>query len=159
MHALFPGTFDPPTAGHLDLIERSARLFERVTVAVAANPEKHAFCTVEERLTLLTACTDGLANVTVAHWPGLVVEACRSWECDVLVRGVRGANDYEYESQMAGTNRAMVPELETLLLSTSPRFAHISSTLVRQIAAQGGRVSPFVPGPVFAFLRERHGAS
>jgi pantetheine-phosphate adenylyltransferase len=155
MHALFPGTFDPPTAGHMDLVERAARLFERLTVALAEHPTKQALFTVEERLELLQQCTSAWPNVLVRRHAGLVVDACRELGCDVIVRGVRSGSDFEYEAQMAGTNRMLLPQIDTLLLVTSPRFAHVRSTLVRQIAAMGGDASQLVPEPVARALRER----
>lgn len=154
-HALFPGTFDPPTLGHLDLVERASVLFERVTVAVATHPEKKSLFGVEERLALLQECSAGLANVQVAAIEGLVVHACLERGAGVVVRGVRSGTDFDYEVQMARTNRAIEPQVETLLLVPDPAHAHISSTLVRQIASMGGRVESLVPPAVARALKQR----
>lgn len=156
-HALFPGTFDPPTLGHLDLVGRAARLFGRVTVGLAEHHSKEAFFGADERLALWRACLSGLEGADVVLLRGLVVDACRELGCQVIVRGVRSGSDFDYEAQMAGTNRALAPAIETALLVTRPELAHISSTLVRQIASMGGDTSPLVPPPVAAALRARFG--
>jgi len=155
LHVLFPGTFDPPTLGHVDLVQRAARLFARVTVGVAENAGKQALFSVDERLALLTECARGLSNVGVARVPGLVVEACEALGCQAIVRGLRSASDYDYEVQMAGTNRVLSPGVDTVFLQSSAHVAHVSSTLVRQIAQLGGDCSKLVPAPVNAALRRR----
>jgi len=155
IHVLFPGTFDPPTLGHVDLVQRAARLFARVTVGVAENPGKQALFSIEERLALLGECTRGLSNVSVARVTGLVVEACEALGCQAVVRGIRSATDYDYEVQMAGTNRVLAPGVDTVFLPSSAEVAHVSSTLVRQIALLGGDCSKLVPAPVNAALRRR----
>lgn len=154
-HALFPGTFDPPTLGHVDLVERAAAIFGRVTVALAEHPTKTALFSVEERLVLLRACTAHLKNVEVRRLDGLVVQACERLGCDVIVRGVRCGTDYDYEAQMAGTNRAMLPRIDTVLLATSPEHGHVTSTLVRQIALMGGDAERLVPTVVVDALRQK----
>ena len=154
-HALFPGTFDPVTLGHIDLIRRAARLFERVTVAVAVHPEKRELLPLETRLDLLREVTRDVAGVEVVQLPGLVVHGARELGCDALVRGARGAGDCEYEAQMARTNAAMAPGLETVVLFASPEHVHISSTLVRQVAELGGPLESFVPAPVIRALAAR----
>lgn len=154
-HVLFPGTFDPPTLGHLDLVRRAAALFARVTVAVAENAGKQALFDVEERLALLRASTAGLANVSVVRVDGLVVAACRELGAQAILRGLRSAADTDYEAQMARTNRQLAPEVDTLFLPSSAAVAHVSSTLVRQIARLGGDCTPFVPPPVAAALARR----
>lgn len=163
-HAVFPGTFDPFTLGHLDLVRRAAHLFDRVTVAVAEHHSKSALFGVEERLSLAEeslVAEDGssLAGVHVAVLEGLLVEGCRALGAAAVVRGIRSAADLEYERAMALTNRAIAPEVETVLLMPAPEFGHISSTLVRQVARMGGDVTPFVPAPVVAALaRQGHGS-
>ena len=157
LHVLFPGTFDPPTRGHLDLVRRASALFERVTVALAEHPTKTPLFPIAEREALLRECTAGLAGVAVVRLEGLVVDACEALGCDAIVRGVRSGSDYDYEAQMAGTNRTLLPRIDTLFLPTSPEVAHLTSTLVRQIARMGGDVSQLVPQPVAAALRERLG--
>jgi pantetheine-phosphate adenylyltransferase len=156
-HALLPGTFDPPTLGHLDLAGRAARLFGRVTVGLAEHPSKQALFAVEERLALLRECLAGIEGAGVVLLRGLVVDAARELGCQVIVRGVRSGTDFDYEAQMAGTNRVLAPEVETALLVTRADLSHISSTLVRQIASMGGDASPLVPSPVAAALRARFG--
>lgn len=154
-HALFPGTFDPITLGHVDLVRRASVLFERVTVLVAAHATKGHVFDVDQRVALVREALDGLTGVTVATTDGLLVDALAEHGAQVVVRGVRGAADVEYELSMANTNRAMRPQMDTLLLAAAPDLMHVSSTLVRQIASLGGDVSAFVPSNVLAALRER----
>ena len=154
---LLPGTFDPPTLGHLDLVERAARLFARVTLGVAENASKQALFGVEERLALLRAATAGIDNVAVVRVEGLVVDSCRTLGADAILRGLRSGSDFDYEAQMARTNRALAPAVDTVFLASSATVAHVSSTLVRQIAALGGDCSALVPPPVAAALARRFG--
>jgi pantetheine-phosphate adenylyltransferase len=154
-HALFPGTFDPFTRGHLDLVDRAARIFGKVTVAVARNPEKQSLFSPEERAELARAALSGIAGVAVTLIPGLVVQACEDLGADVIVRGVRSGSDFDFEAQMARTNRGLLPRIETVLLAPAPELAHVSSTLVRQIASMGGDPSGLVPPNVAAALRSR----
>lgn len=154
-HALFPGTFDPLTLGHLDLIQRSLAMFDSVTVLVAGHPSKKHLFNVEQRLELVRGALQGIEHVHVAATTGLLVEACEEHGANVVVRGVRGPGDLEYEVQMANTNRAMRPAMDTIFLAAAPEHAHITSTLVRQIASMGGDVSAFVPPNVLSALRER----
>jgi pantetheine-phosphate adenylyltransferase len=154
-HALFPGTFDPFTTGHLDLVRRAAALFGRVTVGIAAHPEKQHLFGVEERASLAREATAGIAGVSVCALEGLLVAACEAIGADVIVRGVRSGTDFDYEVQMARTNRALLPRIDTVLLVPDPNVAHVSSTLVRQIASMGGDVSHFVPPCVDRALRRR----
>ena len=157
-HALFPGTFDPPTVGHLDLVGRALALFGRVTIAVAHNPEKKTLFDVAERVELCRLATRRIAGVEVVATDGLVVDACERLGADVIVRGVRSGTDFDYEVDMARTNRAMLARIDTVLLAPSPEHAHVSSTLVRQIAKLGGDCSRFVPPEVAAVLERRFGA-
>jgi len=154
-HALFPGTFDPFTLGHLDLLERTVRLFGRATVGIARNAEKRSLFDAEERAELVRGAIAGLDGAEVALVPGLVVQACEDLGADVIVRGVRGGADLEFEIQMAQTNRTLLPRIDTVLLAPAPALAHVSSTLVRQIAAAGGDVSAFVPRNVADALRAK----
>lgn len=157
-HALFPGTFDPFTVGHLDLVRRALALFGRVTVGIAAHPDKHHLFSDAERADLARAATADLRGVEVRAIEGLLVSACDAIGADVIVRGARSGSDFDYEVQMARTNRAMLPRIETVLLVPDPSCAHVSSTLVRQIAAMGGDVSLFVPDCVERALRRRFAA-
>ena len=154
-HALYPGSFDPPTVGHLDLVARARALFGRVTVAVAYNPEKKTMFGVEERVELFRAATRSLAAVEVVAIRGLIVQACLDLGTDVIVRGVRSGTDFDYEVEMARTNRQMLGRIDTVLLAPAPEHAHVSSTLVRQIASLGGDASRFVPPVVAEALRAR----
>jgi pantetheine-phosphate adenylyltransferase len=154
-HALFPGSFDPFTLGHLDLVRRASRIFPRLTIGVARNPEKQALFDPEERAEMAREATRGIAGVEVALIAGLVVHACRELGADVVVRGVRSGSDFDYEAQMARTNRVLAPEVDTLLLAPAPEHAHLSSTLVRQIAALGGDASALVPQNVARALQRK----
>ncbi len=154
-HALFAGTFDPPTFGHLDVVRRAARLFERVTLGLADHPEKHPLFSIEERLLLCRELTRSIENVEVARVTGLVVDAARELGATVLVRGVRNARDFDYEVEMARTNRALLPELDTVLVVPDAAHAHITSTLVRQIARLSGDTSTLVPPAIHAALVQR----
>ncbi|MDP6539477.1 MAG: pantetheine-phosphate adenylyltransferase [Planctomycetota bacterium] len=153
--ALFPGTFDPLTFGHQDLIRRARALFDRVVVGVAVHPEKEHLFEAAERAALAREATADLSGVEVCVIEGLLVRACRELECGVIVRGVRGGADFDYEVAMARTNRTLDGDLDTILLAPSPELAHVSSTLVRQIASMGGDVTPFVAPRVVRALRER----
>ncbi len=154
-HALFPGSFDPVTLGHVDLVARALTLVGRVTVAVATNPDKPGLFTAAERVDLLRKSLAHLDRVGVELAPGLVVDAARDLGCDVILRGVRSGSDFDYEAAMARTNRALRPGLETLLMVPAPELAHVSSSLVRQIALCGGDPSAFVPAPVAEALKKR----
>jgi pantetheine-phosphate adenylyltransferase len=154
-HALFPGSFDPATLGHLDLVKRAIALFPRVTVGVAHNSEKKCLFTAEERVELLRASTKGLSGIDVRLIHGLVVAACEDIGATVIIRGVRSGTDFDSEVAMARTNRSMLPRIETLLLVPAPELAHVSSSLVREIALAGGDATPFVPPPVAKALRAR----
>ena len=154
-HAIFPGTFDPVTLGHLDVLERALRLFERVTVAVAQHHQKDQLFDVDERQRLIAESTAGWEGVDVVALPGLLVDGCREVGAGAIIRGVRTSADLEYERQMALTNRAMLPDVETVFLLPAPERGHVSSSLVRQIARMGGDVSSFVPPFVHAALEER----
>jgi pantetheine-phosphate adenylyltransferase len=154
-HALFPGTFDPPTLGHLELVRRGIALFDTVTVGVAEHPSKQASLPVEERIALLEAITADLDGVAVTRITGLVVEAARQLGCHTVLRGVRSGTDFDYEVTMARTNRDLWGGIDTVLLVPDAPLAHITGTLVRQIAAMGGDVRAFVPEPVALALERR----
>ena len=154
-HALIPGTFDPVTLGHLDLVRRASALFERVTVGVARNPSKRELLGLEQRVELLREVLADLPHVDVAVLDGLSVDGARLVGAGAIVRGVRHSGDFEYEAQMARSNRALAPAIDTLLLVASHAHVHISSTLVRQIAELGGDTSAFVPPAVARALARR----
>ena len=142
-----PGSFDPVTHGHLDVIERTGRLFKEVVVAVGNNISKNALFTPQERVDMLTeACADW-TNVTVALFDGLLVEFCSTHGIDVIVKGLRFASDFDYELQMAQMNRELTG-VDTVFMPTAPRWSYVSSTLIREIAGLGGDVSAFLPPPI-----------
>jgi pantetheine-phosphate adenylyltransferase len=153
-HALYAGTFDPPTNGHLDVIHRASSLFEAVVVAVAVNIDKSPLLSVEERVGLLEELTSGLGNVKVEHFDGLAVSFAKDKNCKVLIRGIRTVTDFEYEYAMAMTNRR-IGGVETLFLVSSEEYAFISSRLIREAATFGGDISPFVPPPVKKLFVEK----
>jgi len=153
--ALYPGTFDPITNGHLDLIKRASRIFDHLVVAVADNPAKETLLTREERVSLLKASVKGLKNVEVRHFSGLTVEYARKLKVTAIIRGLRVFSDFEYEFQMALMNRKLVPEVETVFLVPSEQYTYVSSSLIKDIATFGGNISGFVPPPVAKKLKEK----
>jgi len=155
--AIYPGTFDPITLGHVDLIRRGSQLFDRLVVAVADSRSKRPLFELDRRLELCREALAELDNVSVASFEGLLVHAARELGCTIVLRGVRAVADYEYELQLANMNRAMMPELETIFLTPQAELASISSTLVREIAGMGGAFDQFVPAVVAAALHERFG--
>ncbi len=142
--AIYPGTFDPITKGHIDLVIRASNLFERVIVAVAINPSKEPTFTLDERVDLAEQTLNTLNNVEVCGFKGLLVDVAQEKGADVILRGLRAVSDFEHEFQLAGMNRKMRPEIETIFLTPAEQFTYISSSLVREIAVLGGDVSEFV---------------
>lgn len=155
--AAYSGTFDPITFGHTDIIQRAARMFPRLIVAVGLNPSKNPRFTIEERVELIRASVKAHKNVDVKPFGGLIVDFARENGVSVLVRGVRTVGDFDYEKQMAVMNRDLYPKLDTVMLVPSPEHAHLSSSLVREIASLGAPIEKFVPAPVVPLLRERFG--
>jgi len=149
-----PGSFDPVTNGHVDVITRAAALHDELVVAVLVNPGKAGLLAVEERIALLREVLADLPTVTVDSFSGLLVDYCRAHDVPVVVKGLRGVGDFEYELQMAQMNRELAG-VETLFLPTAPHLGHLSSSLVKQIARFGGDVSSLVPPPVHARLVAR----
>jgi len=143
--AIYPGTFDPPTNGHLDLISRGAKLFEHLTVAILNNPVKNPLFTVEERVEMLQESTRQLGNVSVATFEGLMVDFARQNGATAVLRGIRAITDYEYEFQMALMNRRLAPEIETVFLQPAGRYSFVSSRLVKEVVSFGGKVDGLVP--------------
>ncbi len=152
---LYPGTFDPMTKGHADLVERAARLFDHVIIAVAANPKKNPLFPLEQRVALAQEVTKHLPNVEVMGFSTLLAHFVKEKNANVLLRGLRAVSDFEYEFQLANMNRQLAPEVESLFLTPSENYSYISSTLVREIAALGGDVTKFVHPAVMAALNER----
>ena len=153
--AIYPGTFDPVTYGHIDLIKRARKIFREVIVAVAHNPGKAPLFTVEERLTFLRQATRGMRGVTVEDFDGLVVEHARRRGAPVMVRGLRMLSDFEYEFQMALTNRKLSDRIETIFLMPSEAYAYISARLLKEAGALGADLSAFVPPFVATALRRK----
>jgi pantetheine-phosphate adenylyltransferase len=143
--AVYPGSFDPPTNGHLDIIERSSRVFSRVIVAVAVNLRKNAFFTPSERVRMLKRLTSTMGNVEVTSFRGLLVDFARAQEAHILVRGIRAISDFEYEYQMAHMNRKLDQEIDTVIMMTGERHSAISSNIVKEIAQFGGKIDDLVP--------------
>jgi pantetheine-phosphate adenylyltransferase len=143
--AVYPGSFDPPTNGHLDIIERSSRVFSRVIVAVAVNLRKNAYFTPQERVRMLTRLSSTMGNVEVTSFHGLLVDFARAKEAHILVRGIRAISDFEYEYQMAHMNRKLDQEIDTVIMMTGERFSAISSNIVKEIAQFGGKIDDLVP--------------
>ena len=153
--ALYPGTFDPPTNGHVDQIQRGAKLFEHLTVAILNNPVKNPLFSVEERVEMLQEVTASLPNVTVATFNGLMVEFARKEGASAVMRGIRAISDYEYEFQMALMNRRLAPEIETVFLQPAGRYSFISSRMLKEVFSFGGDVTGLVPPNVLKRLRGR----
>jgi pantetheine-phosphate adenylyltransferase len=153
--AVYPGTFDPMTLGHEDLMRRASRLFDKLILAVAAGHHKRTMFTIAERLEIAREIAQPYGNIEVVAFRGLLCDFVLSNQGDVVVRGLRAVSDFEYEFQMAGMNRQLMPEVETLFLTPSDQFQFVSGTFVREIATLGGDVSKFVAPSVLSRLRER----
>ncbi len=157
--AIYPGTFDPITKGHVDLVERAARMFDRVIVAIAENRNKGPLFSLEARVAMARESLRELPCIEVLGFDTLLVEFARTTGSQVILRGLRAVSDFEFEFQLAGMNRHLGPELETVFLTPSERYAFISSSLIREIAKFGGDVSAFVPEPVrLELARKRNSA-
>jgi len=153
--ALYPGTFDPPTNGHVDLIQRGAKLFDHLTVAILVNPVKNPLFTVDERVEMLKEATNGIGNVSVATFDGMMVDFARQQGASAVLRGIRAISDYEHEFQMALMNRRLAPEIETVFLQPAGRYSFVSSRMVKEVFSFGGDVSGLVPPNVLKRLRAR----
>ncbi|MBI2900081.1 MAG: pantetheine-phosphate adenylyltransferase [Planctomycetes bacterium] len=153
--AVYPGSFDPVTNGHLDVIRRGTRIFGRLIVAVADNPAKQSLFTKEERVTLIREVTKGIKNVEVDTFDGLVVDYVRKQKAQVILRGIRTISDFEYEYQMAMTNRTFCSDVETVFVMTHEEFSFVSSRLIKEAAQLGGDVGAFVPKEVEKALKKK----
>jgi len=153
--AVYPGTFDPLTRGHEDIVRRAAALFGEVVVGVADSRGKRPFFTMDERVDMAREVLAVYPNVTVRAFKGLLRDMVRESEARVIIRGLRALSDFEYEFQMAGMNRSLIPEVETLFLTPDEKYMFISATIVREIAVLGGDVSRFVPPQVLERLRDK----
>lgn len=143
--AIYPGSFDPLTLGHLDIIERSARIVDELVVGVLNNSAKNSLFSLDERVSMIKEMTDSMPNVTVTSFNGLLVDYMREIDATIIVRGLRAVTDFEYELQIAQTNHVENPEVETIFLTTSLQYSYLSSTIVKEFASYGGDLSKFVP--------------
>jgi pantetheine-phosphate adenylyltransferase len=155
VRALYPGTFDPPTNGHVDLIHRGSKLFDHLVVAVLNNPGKDPLFTVSERVEMLEEATRTLGNVSVAMFNGLMVDFARQQGATAVLRGIRAISDYEYEFQMALMNRRLAPDIESVFLQPAGRYSFVSSRMVKEVFSFGGDVTGLVPPNVLKRLRGR----
>jgi pantetheine-phosphate adenylyltransferase len=154
--AIFPGSFDPITNGHVDIILRSAHLFERVLVAVLVNQEKKPLFTPEERVTIIRGVFSEYPNVEVDTFDGLLVDYARRRRASVIIRGIRAVSDYEYEFQMALMNRHLEPSLETVFMMPAEQYTYLSSRLIKEVFSLGGQVTGLVPPAVETWMRRKH---
>ena len=154
--ALYPGTFDPITLGHIDILKRAVKIFDRLVIAVAVNREKKPLFTVRERLRLIKASVQDIGNIEVTSFNGLTAEFARSIEATSIIRGLRAVSDFEFEFQMALMNRKIRPEIETVFLTPGEKYSYISSSLVKDIARRGGEVTCFVPEIVKKELAKKY---
>jgi pantetheine-phosphate adenylyltransferase len=155
---IYPGTFDPITNGHLDIIRRAAPLFDRVIVTLALNSEKEPLFSVDERLDMIRKTINDIPDVDVAMFSGLVVDFARKVGASAIIRGLRAVSDFEYEFQMALMNRKQNQALDTVFLMPDERFTYLSSSIVREVAKHGGRIDCFVPPIVFEMLKQKFGS-
>ena len=142
--AVYPGTFDPVTYGHLDVIKRGSKIFDELVVAVGHNPLKEPLFTINERMDIISKNTKNISNIKVDSFEGMLTDYMKEMQTNVILRGIRTVSDFEYEFQLANMNRALLPEMESLFLTPSEHLSYISSSLVREIASLGGDVSKFV---------------
>lgn len=153
--AIYPGSFDPVTLGHLDVIKRASQITDELIVGVLNNNSKNKLFSVEERVKMLEEVTKEIPNVRIKSFEGLLIDFAKTEQCEVIIRGIRATTDFEYELQMAQTNRIMDPELDTLFLTTSLEYAYLSSTTVKEVAYHGGDISKFLPLSVVDKLKAK----
>lgn len=153
--AIYPGSFDPVTYGHLDIIKRSSRMFDQVIIGVLINKSKKPLFSAEERVNMIAEVTKDLKNVSVVAFDGLLVEFAKQMNANIVVRGLRAISDFEYELQIAQTNHALEPEVDTVFLTTNVQYSYVSSTTVREIGSFGGDISDFVPSYVKNKVEEK----
>ena len=155
MKVLYPGSFDPITYGHIDIIERCAKEFDQVVVAILKNSSKVGFFTTEERMYLLQEATKHLSNVRIDSFSGLLIDYAKEKDIQIIVKGLRAVSDFEYEMQMALANKKLYPSLETLFMVSNTEYSFLSSSIVREVASLGGDVSSFVPEIVDVALKNK----
>ena len=153
--AIYPGSFDPLTLGHLDMIERSAKIVDELVIGVLNNSAKNSLFSLDERVSMIKEMTESMPNVTVASFDGLLVDYMKEINATIIVRGLRAVTDFEYELQMAQTNHKLEPSVETVFLTTSLEYSYLSSTIVKEVAFYHGDISKFVPDVVRERIREK----
>ncbi|MFH1361713.1 MAG: pantetheine-phosphate adenylyltransferase [bacterium] len=153
--AIYPGSFDPVTNGHLDVIKRAAKLVDQVIVAVIRNPHKKPQFSLDERVKMLKEVLRGRKNIKIDSFDGLLVKYAKKVKATVIVRGLRAVSDFDYEFQMALTNRKMVPEIETIFFMTDYRYSYLSSSFVKEIAGLGGEIKDLVPAQIVPYLQAK----
>ncbi len=153
--AIYPGSFDPITYGHLDILKNAAGIFDKVIIAVAHNGAKNGFLNVEERVRLIKESINDIPNVEADSFEGLTIEYAKKMGATVLIRGLRAVSDFEFEMQLSQTNSALCDEIKTVFLTTKPEYNFISSSTIKEILANGGDISKFVPEPVYNYLTSR----
>ena len=153
--AVYPGSFDPVTFGHLDIIERSARMCDHLIIGVLNNYSKTPLFSAEERVNMLKSLTSGFPNVEVKSFGGLMIDFVRANQADAVIRGLRAVTDFEYELQIAQTNRVIAPEVDTVFLTTNLKYSYLSSSIVKEIASYGGEINAFVPEEIAERVRKK----
>lgn len=153
--AVYPGSFDPITKGHLDVLERASKMFDKVIIAVLKNSSKKSFLPVEDRVMLIKKSVENLDNVEVDSFDGLTIDYAKSKGAHFLIRGLRAVSDFEYELQLCQTNSAIAPDIDTVFLTTKPKYNFISSSVVKELSNFGTDVSKFVPKSVVEYLQEQ----
>lgn len=153
--AIYPGSFDPITKGHLDILKNASGIFDKVIIAVAHNGDKKGFLSTEERVELIKKSIEGLDNVEVDAFEGLTIEYAKKRGAEILIRGLRAVSDFEYEMQLSQTNSALCDEIKTVFLTTKPKYNFISSSTIREILQNNGDISKFVPQAVNEYLTQR----
>ena len=154
--AIYPGSFDPLTLGHLDMIERSAKIVDELVIGVMNNSAKISLFSLDERVSMIKEMTESMPNVTVASFDGLLVDYMKEINATIIVRGLRAVTDFEYELQIAQTNHVENPEVETIFLTTSLQYSYLSSTIVKEFASYGGDISKFVPARFIDSIYEKY---
>lgn len=154
--AIYPGSFDPLTLGHLDMIKRSAKIVDELVIGVLNNSAKNSLFSLDERVSMIKEMTESMSNVTVASFDGLLVDYMKEINATIIVRGLRAVTDFEYELQIAQTNHVENPEVETIFLTTSLQYSYLSSTIVKEFASYGGDISKFVPARFIDRIYEKY---
>lgn len=154
--AIYPGSFDPLTLGHLDMIKRSAKIVDELVIGVLNNSAKNSLFSLDERVSMIKEMTESMPNVTVASFDGLLVDYMKEINASIIVRGLRAVTDFEYELQIAQTNHVENPEVETIFLTTSLQYSYLSSTIVKEFASYGGDISKFVPARFIDRIYEKY---